>query len=221
MTTDRPKITSLRFDHGTWKLHEQGPQHRIWLFDEHGIVAIRFVHGKPSLYPLEFEPAYLAQDAECEQNHGVLLSFDLIELDSLPASCGVAKYRSPINPMAMLYVAQIAVPVRDFAYHLKIECAETGDVGARETAVMLLREKQGLPWPSVGGSRGATVLDEHDLASRAQMTMSEPAPLLPSDNEEYDEVLPQHPLSVLRRTLHRIRSTVSIDECVKHAAHRR
>lgn len=216
MATDRPKITSIRFDHQGWELKEQGPQHRLWMMEGPCVVLLRFHHGRPAQHPIEFERVYSIYEEECTRNRGVIVSFEITEIATVPTVCGVFKYRSPKNPRAMAYVGILFVALPDCAYQINIESMELGDTGLRECLAMMLCDKAGKWWP--GRDQPPRHIESWDEVE-AEMANT-PAPLLPSDDEEYDAVVKDHPLSLVRKTMRQLQANLRFDDCVKAAAKR-
>jgi hypothetical protein len=96
-----------------------------------------------------------------------------------------------------VYLGSITIPFRDFSYVIKMQTYERGNTGMREA--MLVAKALGNGTGSV--QDGRFVPDGWSF-----------------DDEQFDNLLPKHPLSRLRYELRLIAKSVRIDEKVKRAA---
>jgi len=88
-------------------------------------------------------------------------------------------------------VGSLCVPFRDFGFVIQSICEERGTTGLRETMVFYLQNTQ----------QESRIIPAGDPASQAWNP----------DNERFDGIFPQHPLSRLRRILNRVSDSVEID----------
>ena len=93
-----------------------------------------------------------------------------------------------------MYIGSLTIPFRDFSFVIKIQCQEQGVTGMREA--LLVAE----------ALRNGTGRIEDGRFVPVGWSV---------DDEQFDDKVPQHPLSRARRELRHIASTVQIEPRVK------
>ncbi len=110
----------------------------------------------------------------------------------------------------MLYLAAVTIPKRNFSFVIKFQCPEYGPTGLRETLVL--------------NSLGVENFLSPDRKSMVnwQRDPYDPgfdAPLLRNraESEEWDSLVPDHPLSRARGYLARLQAGFTVDDDVRTA----
>ncbi len=134
-------------------------------------------------------------NAETRAGGGVVVSFDDVEVDGLPAFKAVFKYPAsrtvpgtPSDSLAVYIVGMIVVPLGGWFLQVNIEALEHGDTGTREAIY-------GVTQPRPSSQAPAVVVTADEMFDRFRATLGQ---VLPSDAEEFDKLAPQHPLSRVR-----------------------
>ena len=90
------------------------------------------------------------------------------------------------QPHGAAYLGSVTFPFAEFSYVLKMQCDERGITGARETALLVKALNEG----------------------------KQPEDFDPED-ERYDKLFPDHPLSRLRREFDALQPTIRLDPRIK------
>ncbi len=196
----------VKYDHAGWEIYDESSTHRRWYTQERDAVLLSFSIGDPTInHPYDFTnqtqmAAFYEQQAQ--QNQGVMLEVAPTTIAGIPGMRGVFKYRLP-NTLALYFVGIVVVAFRDVSFQFNTEAMERGTTGMREALVGVINPQ---PMPET---------EPITLSSTEEFfTMLHNAPLqriLP-DNPEYDDVIPDHPLSKVRRLQRHLIATTQLDE---------
>lgn len=142
------------------------------------------------------------------QSGGGLVSVEMEKIKEVP--CIVTIVKIPQRPSGMTYVGSLTIPLAEGSYVIRVQCIETGITGSRESAVLQSLTSSGkvgmdgrgnlTNWQQDPYDRSLT---GHDLVLRNQ-----------SDDEKYDKLFPNHPLSKVRFGLRTILRTLELDKSV-------
>jgi hypothetical protein len=136
-----------------------------------------------------------------------VISIDTLDIDG----CKLIKMiiRVPQQPSGVIYLGSLTLPFKDFSFVVKMQCAERGSTGIRETLIMdeLLKVRE-VRIDSSGKIEG-WFQDPYDPTASAMWMMNK------AESDKYDIRFPEHPLSILRQTLRQIESLMRISEEVK------
>jgi hypothetical protein len=143
-----------------------------------------------------------------------LVELSRIEVDGCPAVSQIVKI--PQQPHGLSYVASIIVPFRDFSFVLKVQASERGMTGVRDAIVLD---------QAISDGRVSIAIDDggnRTLKGWASDPFGPPGELRRlkrslADDERYDELFPEHPLSIVRRTLRRLQPTIRLAPAVRAA----
>lgn len=124
-----------------------------------------------------------------EASGGLVVELSVLKIGASPAVRAIVK--TPQQPSGMTYVGSITLPFRDFSFVIKVQCAEHGMTGLRET-----------------------VLLDRGLQSGATMSAGA-AP--DSDAPAFDAEFPDHPVSRVRRALRGVCGSLVINPDVAAA----
>ena len=142
------------------------------------------------------------------QAGGALISVELVYLDHEPALELI--FKLPQEPSGMSYVASITLPKRDFSFVIKFQCPEYGTTGLREALVIEKLGPENLLSPD--GEFINWQQDPYDPGIEAPLLRNK------AESVEWDEIVPDHPLSRVRRYLAHLYETCGIGGEVKTAA---
>lgn len=143
----------------------------------------------------------------------------IIEIDLVAvAGCSAVRtiFKTPQRPHGMTYLGSLTLPFRDFSYVIKVQCAEMGLTGARDSAVLKEFIEMGLLKLPPAAERPVRLhgwmRDPYDDTFEAPLMWN------PSEAAEYDERFPGHPLSRIRRLLRHLETTTEVAPEVRTAA---
>ena len=107
----------------------------------------------------------------------------------------------------MSYIGAWTIPRRSYSFVIKVCCAEHGTTGIREAA-----------WIASSDSLRMRMTRSKVVVRIPTIPASEPPVLRScSDDAEWDEVFPQHPLSRARACLRSVKESISIGEDVRRS----
>jgi len=185
---------SVTFDASRYDFQGDRDGARVWILSEGGGVGLYFFPHKPDL-PMraasvrEVRDSYTARMGRNLQ----VVECRILPLDGVPSIWLIAKGLDE-QTRGAVYLGSLTIPFRDFSFVIKIQCQEQGATGMREA--LLVDEALQKGTGRVEGDR-----------------------FVPSgwsfDDEQFDDKLPQHPLSRVRRELRHIASSVHIEAKVK------
>lgn len=187
-------IDSLTFDLSDCLLREQSESRRLWLNSSGVAHLLRFESCSPDWSFDLTDPA--AAKEFCRRQSvslgGVMLSAEVTTPAGIEALRGLFKYRDPIHPgsPAMYYVGILWLPFQECCFQINVEAMETGITGTRDVLA---------------------VLTEQDARTKPPLDRPEAALRSPSDDERYDELLPDHPLSKVRKRMTEVIGTLEFD----------
>lgn len=213
-----PSITSLHLDVAGWQVIHQTAQQMVWKNVEAGdVLSIEFFANPTELpFSLNDPDAIKAyhQQYSLEPDKGAIVSLDVISLQGLDTVRMIIKARNPkiagLPPLGMTYLGSLMIPLADFSYVVKTQCCEYGTTGLREAAVFLT-QKPPLPTPPQE-AKVVNSIDEMFADMGKQPVMSTPA-----DDEQYDSMFPNHPLSRARAYLRHVEQTMTMEPEVQTA----
>jgi len=139
-----------------------------------------------------------------------IIEIDTIQIDGCQAIRTLLK--SGTAPVGRTYLGSLTFPFRDFSLVLKVQCAERGMTGLRETIV--LDQFLGSGTVQLASDSGAPVgwlEDLYDPEESGPMTRNR------SERVEYDVEFPDHPLSRARQILSHLERSVTVSSTVRGA----
>jgi hypothetical protein len=119
-------------------------------------------------------------------------------------------FKAPQDPKGRTYIGSLTLPLRDFSYVVKVQAAELGVTGLRDTIVFSKLLSSGVVVMGPEGAEGWLV-DPYEPGLVGPMTRNR------SEVEEYDSEFPDHPLSRARATLRHVASTLRVSDGVRSA----
>jgi len=138
---------------------------------------------------------------------GGIVSIDVVPLKSIRAIKSI--FKVPNQPAGSVYIGSLTIPFAHASLVIKIQSAESGIAGQRETAVREylvlehLIQQDPVTQELIGFSQ-----DPYDPAFKGAFLRNQADDLL------YDEFFPDHPLSQTRATLNTVEDTIEFDHDV-------
>ena len=164
---------------------------RVWYTHDGDGVGLHYFGLKPDLPNKQTTTqAFISQYLALLGESGIDVAIETVA--EIPAIRTIAKAAQ--EPSGMTYLGSYTLPFRDFSYVIKIQCEERGMTGIREA---VLFEK-------IYSTNEIIVDDSGNIMGEFS-----------TDDEKYDNEFPDHPLSRCRRSLHQIKSSITLAEEVR------
>lgn len=142
-------------------------------------------------------------------HHGGLILADLMDLKDYSVIKTI--FKIPQNPTGITYLASLTIPFKSCSYVVKIQAAEVGTTGMRDTVVADQLLKEGKISFDEDGFKG-WFLDPYDPSFEEGTRMNI------SEEVEYDAMFPEHPLSQARSLLTAIETQIIFGDILGKAA---
>jgi hypothetical protein len=141
------------------------------------------------------------------------VGFGIIEVETVIVNdCKAVRtlFKAAQQPTGRTYVGSLTFPFRDFSYVLKVQCAEFGTTGIRDSLILDTMMGSGEVEIDMESDRITGWLDDpYNPREIEPMTRNK------SERPEYDAQFPDHPLSRARWVLNHLEQSVNIDDTVK------
>jgi hypothetical protein len=189
-------LESVTFDASRYEIQGDRDGARIWFLPDGGGVGLYFFPRKPDL-PAVASIEHL-REFYVAQMHGGLQFVEcrVLPLDGVRSIWLIVKESNePLR--GFTYVGSLTIPFRDFSFVIKVQCHEQGFTGMREA--LLVDEALGNGTGRIEGERFIPIGWSFD-------------------DEIFDDKLPRHPLSRVRRELRHIASSLQIGLTVRGKA---
>jgi len=178
---------------------------RTWTTAEGDQVALYNLRPQPDCRPIpaELDNIRAQSRAQAAKYGGAIVEVELCQLAGHPGIREILKI--PQKPTGMGYMGSLALPLPDGAYLLTAACHEHGITGRRDTAIFVKLSKSGAA-PLAEGEAPTFVWmrDPYDPS------IVGPPARTRADDEAYDALFPDHPLSRVRRLLRQIAGSLRI-----------
>ena len=207
-------VRSVKFDTTGLRVESRSPDRIEWrtLWGEPIVGTLTHQAAGASVPTLDIDDLRANYRADAMARGGGLVSAEIVCAGGAPAVSVVMKFR---EGLAGVYEGTLVVPLREARFSLARSAREQGVTGARDaaiTAYLLQRGVITLPTgPSSEGPRQLEgyALDPYDPAFDGRTLCSV------ADDERFDELFPDDPLTVIRGWLKQVAATFSIDERVR------
>lgn len=204
-----PSIDSVKFDTTGWTLEQITFEVMRWTNHKQQILSLHFFDLPPDIpCPLtdlaELRAAYRIGLA---QSGAALISADVFPVAGL--DCVRLIFKSPRQPSGMVYVGSLTFPFENFSYVVKIQCAEIGTTGVRDAMVLDMLMQEGVvAFDPETATIAGWAADPYDPTFSAPLLSNR------SDDETFDQMFPEHPLTDVRTSIYRILQTLRADDAV-------
>lgn len=165
----------------------------------------------PTIPPLDtIDALRKAYRKEVTESGGAIVSVEVETLDQVLSVVTVFKF--PQQPGGMTYLAAITLPFPDCCHILSIQCPELDDAGGREAGVLEASGAIHSPDfdPENAQWRKGWFRDPYDPNHQAQLLKNR------AEDEEWDLMFPEHPLSRARRYVHELRASIQIADHLRN-----
>ncbi len=184
---------------------------RKWRNFEDDYIVLEY---SPNGRPVSADPADIDRTRAVFRSLAAEAGGALIEAETVTVSkCRAARIiqKSPQNP-GMKYYGRLILPFRDFAYCIHVTSLESGMTGVRDTAIFAKLMQAGEITLDNSGNQTGWMADPYETSIALPLQRNR------SEDAIYDADFPSHPLSRLRRLLHRIENSMQLARVVSTAA---
>jgi hypothetical protein len=172
------------------------------------------------------EKAISFYENQCREAQGVMLDGKILKLDGVEALSGLFKYRAPYNPLAMVYVGIFWLPFQEGMIQINIEGFETGTTGVRPAIINMLYQEKGEfanreeEQEKENDDESETVdfsppIEVKSMEEMFERMKTSPLRKILSDAEKWDSTLPDDPLSLVRRRMKLLESSINLSPEIK------
>jgi hypothetical protein len=154
-----------------------------------------------------------------------MLDGKILKLDGVEALSGLFKYRAPYNPLAMVYVGIFWLPFQEGMIQINIEGFETGTTGVRPAIIHMLCQENGEfanreEEEKENDDESETVdfsppIEVKSMEEMFERMKTSPLRKILSDAEKWDSTLPDDPLSLVRRRMKLLESSINLSADIK------
>ena len=207
-----PNLRSVKFNTEGWNSAIEGESHRQWENEIGDVLSLNYHAMPPDLLSPLSDIARIREQYRplVAESGGALVEVEAGQLQDLPALRTVFKF--PQVPYGMYYVGAWTIPRRSFSFTAKISCFEIGTTGVRDAVLLDMLLTDGTLKLDPAGRPAGWFQDPYDANVKADVLRNR------SDDEEWDGMFPEHPLSRARACLENIRATISFDQSVRGSA---
>jgi len=199
-------IDLVRLDEDGWRLREKSSELKVWENSSGDVLSLNFFDKEPDIpFALsEIDGLRKFYRNLIAESGGGILKLETVELGGLTAIETLCKL--PKQPSGMIYVGSLTIPFREKSYVVKLQCTEQGITGMREAVFFASRAHFDEDGEEDFDPFKGWAKDPYDETFTDGVLMNL------SEDEQYDEKFPNHPLSRVRRYLKEIKQTISFDE---------
>src|SRR4029434_6511308 len=193
----KPKasLDSVSFDVTRYRFGGDDDGQRVWFTPDGDGIGLFFFPKRPDL------PTQARTSLELEEFYRGRVCNDAVKMVEFRLSpvLGINSIwmilKTPQEFHGMTYLGSLTVPFADFSFVIKMLCEEQGITGIREATLMLKAQQEGT----------VTIADDGKVSG-------DWCP----DNERYDTMFPDHPISRLRREFASVMATLQIEKTTRN-----
>ncbi len=157
-------------------------------------VELTFQPKAQFLQPQHFPKMMELLESQAQKYGDVMLSIGLVEMGNITAISELRKYKSGRCPTGSSFGAIYHLYTAGTKVHILLNTWEQGLIGIRENTVFLKNPK-GFPGEKAMERRAISIEQYFEMKKKLKLVK------LPSDEEQYDDIFPEHPLSRVRKMM--------------------
>jgi hypothetical protein len=198
-------INLISIPNFNWEIVEDNKSVKQWINPEQTIsLSLNFFDLKPNL-PLtnNIDELRVFYRNQIVSYNGGLVEVEVLDLKGFYAIKTI--FKIPQEPTGMVYLASFTIPFEECSFVFKIQAPEIGITGMRDSVIvekLLSEEKISFGDEGLEGWFN----DPYDSELKEGTLMNK------SEEGIYDELFPEHPLTLARALLQRIESEISFDK---------
>lgn len=199
----------MRFQSADWSLHSEEHNIRVWTNQENETVSLSYLSEAPNIHiPLTPKNLPMLRDhfrQFAADLDGGIVSVEIKPFFGIHAIETIFKF--PLESSGVRYTGSVIFPFKDCSFVLEFQSEEIGTSGRRDTMIFS-RELMDMEVDQTGKPTGWTkdpYDSDHDEAAQFNL----------SDQKQYDNNFPDHPLSKIRDYLTRLPEMLDVDSELK------
>jgi hypothetical protein len=200
-----PGIETVRLDMSGWQEISRTAE-RIQARNENGEYLEIAVAGitPPEGYPKVPDLAALRDfyERSIAGQPVAVVDLDVLPIQGFHSVMRISKFRAD-NSLAMIYSGTLELSFSEFAYFITVQSLEQGTTGLREAMWAMMHKDEILQEASQPPTQ---VQSQEDLVA---LLKSGPVQRAPSDDKQFDEAFPDHPLTRVRRHMNWIAGKIA------------
>lgn len=195
-------VNSVRFNTAGWERGTASRDQIIW--SKPGAELILHLIDQPAAMPADasrLDEIRQVMRQSARDNGGAIVESEVEKIAGYPCLKNILKF--PMKPYGMSYIAMLTFPFKTCRFVIKIQAQETGVTGFRDTVIHQKLESEGV---LKADDWSAWMHDpyDHAITEGIQYNLSE--------DEKFDSLFPDHPLSLIRNTIKAIESSIEFDQ---------
>lgn len=203
---EKPDINWVKFPDLNWQKVQDEPGCIKWQEPKGAsMLSINFFELKPDIaVPIQDVKGMRDQYRQAIAGaNGGLIKLEVEKIQGLPIIDLIIKL--PMISFGMCYIGSMTIPFRDYSYVIKIESAEQGVTGMRDSVILSKLMSEENLTSDENGLQG-WFKDPYEDSFKGGILMNL------SERPEYDIKFPTHPLSIVRSKLHFIKEHLQFDK---------
>jgi hypothetical protein len=216
-----PKLESFKLETNGWTVTKNGTNFISWRNDSIPDFRVQSLslnppNDLPANYP-DLKAHYKLFEELSKKDGSAVVSIDFLNVKGVEAFQTILKYRMEARPLGRMYLGTLMFPMETFFCGIQFVCNEFGTTNLRESLAYLThpdsKKAKSEPEKSPVVINSADEFFDH--------LKEQPIIRLPSDDEIYDGLIPDHPLTHVRKHLKHLAATIEFDkEIFKTKPHR-
>lgn len=187
-------INSISVPNFGWNKVENTPSRIVWVNpEESALISLNFFNLQPDIPTVKnLDVLKDFYRNSVSKSKGGLIEVSLLKVNNIPSIKTIFKIPQPES--GMTYLASVTIPFENCSFVIKIQAAEVGTTGLRDSVILnkLLVS-------------GEVSFDDQGLENWFEdpydPNFKQGTPMNKSEQEKYDIEFPQHPLSIARDSL--------------------
>ncbi|WP_027379872.1 hypothetical protein [Chryseobacterium daeguense] len=191
--TNSININSISIPNFGWNKVEDTASRIVWVNpEESALISLNFFDLQPDIPTVRnLELLKNFYRNSISESNGGLIEVSLLTVNNIPSVKTIFKVPQPES--GMTYLASVTIPFENYSFVVKIQAAEVGTTGMRDSVIL----SQLLASGEVTFGEGI----EDWFADPYDPDFKEGTPMNKSEQEKYDAEFPEHPLSIARASI--------------------
>ncbi|WP_421800046.1 hypothetical protein [Haliscomenobacter sp.] len=203
-----PKINAVQIPEWGWTKEEENSSVIVWVNPEQTIaLSLNYFDKEPDLPTIkDVEILRKFYRGLISQVNGGLVEVNLLTLKGHSAVRTI--FKIPQEPTGVAYLASLTIPFERSSYVVKIQAPEVGTTGFRDTLISAKLLDENVVQLGENGFEN-WFSDPYDQDFKEGLLMNK------SEDAQYDEDFPDHPLTLARKFLAKIENEIQFSEDIK------
>ncbi len=191
--TSSININSISVPNFGWNKVEDTASRIVWVNpEESALISLNFFDLQPDIPTVQnLDMLKNFYRKSISKSNGGLVEVSLLDVNNIPSIKTIFKVPQPES--GMTYLAAVTIPFENYSFVIKIQAAEIGTTGMRDSVIL----SQLLASGEVTFGEGI----ENWFADPYDPDFKEGTLMNKSELEKYDAEFPEHPLSIARASI--------------------